>query len=213
MTDTRVLLCLVSVLAVFVGCDNRPRGQQRPKPPQPANPTPAQPSLPIGMNPNSPEPVPFRGEGYFTNADLPGVGLEPDPRLQGQDVVYDRYGAYHRYRFKGDLEVLVMPCSSASAASEKCEAERKGEVSKGNAGISLGKVIEFDVKPEAIAGSGSWVAWIVRSEGRLIVKIGFAQGPFYVSVLWDEGGGKAALEATKPKAVQAAKYIASKLSR
>lgn len=213
MTRKRIWLSIAVAAAAIVGCDNRPRAPRRPSLPQPATPTPVQPSYPGGMNPNPPEPVAFRGEGYFTNADLPGVGLEPDPRLQGQDVVYDRYGAYHRYRFKGDLEVLVMPCSSASAAAEKCEAERKGEVSKGNAGISLGKVVEFDVKPEAIAGSGSWLAWIVRSEGRLIVKIGFAQGPFYVSVLWDEGGGKAVLEETKPKAIQAAKYIAGKLGR
>jgi hypothetical protein len=208
----RIGVLLSAVLALVVGCDNRPRPVRRP-PPQPANPTPIQPSLPGGMNPSPAEPVAFRGEGYFTNADLAGVGLESDPRLKGQDVVYDRYGAYHRYRFKGDLEVLVLPCSSAGAASDRCEEERKGEVSKGNAGISLGKVIEFDVKPEPIAGSGSWAAWIVRSEGRLIVKIGFAQGPFYVSVLWDEGGGKGALEETKPKAVKAAKYIAGRLGR
>lgn len=207
MARFAVLAALILSVGVFASC-----GKRRPYTPPRSNTNDTTPAV-TPVDPQPTETVSFRGEGFFTSADLAGVGMSVDPRLKGQDVLYDMYGAFHRYRAGGDLEVLVLPCSSAGAASSKCETGRGEEISTGNTGQQLGKVVEFDFKAEPVVGSTSWWGWMIRSEGRLVVKVGFAQGPFYVKILWDEGGGKAVLDETKEKAVRAAKYVAGKLGR
>lgn len=207
MARIAVLAALILSLGVFASCGKR----RAPVSSRPNTEDTARPVDPVIPQPS--ETVSFRGEGYFSSADLPGVGLESDSRLGSNQVVYDMYGAFHRYRFLGDLEVMVLPCSSGSAASTRSDEERANEQTKQTAGMNMNRVKDFKVQPESIVGSNSWWAWAARAEGRLVIKVGFASGPYYVSVLWDDSGGESKVPENKEKAVRAAKYIAGKLGR
>jgi hypothetical protein len=123
------------------------------------------------------------------------------------------YGEYHRYRLGGDFEIHVLPCVGAGEASAKANQQARAEDSKGKTGMGLGRVVAYGINPESIVGNNCFSAWTARAEGRAVVKVAFAQGPFYVSVMGDDSGGKSAVPALKEKVAAAARYTASKLPR
>ena len=140
------------------------------------------------------------GKGFFSN---PCEFLFGEIHINGVDIVDP--DAFH-------LEVQIFPCSDASAARRMADEQRAGEVNKNNTGKNMNRVVEFQVQPEAIVGDNCWYAWIVRAEGRLVTKIGFAKGPFYVSILWDASGGRSKINECKPRAATAARHVAGKLN-
>lgn len=133
--------------------------------------------------------------------------------MGGQDVAYDRYGSFHRYRFLGDLEVMIAQFADSAIAAARAREEFKVQQANGKAGVSMGNVLQFSVDEEAVAGNDCWTAWILRAEGRCIVRVGFSTGRYYAAILWDADGGKEKVAGTKEKASRAARYIAGKLNR